>query len=96
MFGGKNENPEEKKLNEEARNFDRLKYDGVKAVRTGQNEIAIKCLKAALEIKEDLEVRDYLAQALARNGELLPKAQYDSVILADGDSLEVVSFVGGG
>ena len=72
LFGGINENPEEKKLNEEARNFDRLKYDGVKAVRTGQNEIAIKCLKAALDIKEDLEVRDYLAQALARNGELLP------------------------
>ena len=34
--------------------------------------------------------------AVERNGELLPKAQYDSVILADGDSLEVVSFVGGG
>lgn len=72
MFGGKKENSEEKKHNDEAKSFDMFKYDGVKAVRTGQTEYAIKCFKAALEIKDDLEVRDYLAQALVRNNELLP------------------------
>ena len=72
LFGGKQETSEEKKKEDEAKNFDMFKYDGVKAARTGQQEYAIKCFKAALAIKEDLEVRDYLAQALVRNGELLP------------------------
>lgn len=34
--------------------------------------------------------------AVECNGELVPKAQYAVKILADGDSIEVVSFVGGG
>lgn len=34
--------------------------------------------------------------ALELNGNILPKANYDKTILNDGDSLEVVSFVGGG
>lgn len=34
--------------------------------------------------------------AVERNGEIVPKAEYDRTVLADGDSLEVVSFVGGG
>lgn len=34
--------------------------------------------------------------AVERNGEIVPKAQYQSTILQAGDSLEIVSFVGGG
>ncbi len=34
--------------------------------------------------------------AVERNGNVVPKAQYGSTVLKDGDSLEVVSFVGGG
>ena len=34
--------------------------------------------------------------AVERNEEIVPKAQYGSTILADGDSIEIVSFVGGG
>lgn len=34
--------------------------------------------------------------AVERNGDILPKIQYDSTILQDGDSVEIVSFVGGG
>lgn len=34
--------------------------------------------------------------AVELNGDILPKAQYDSTVLHDGDSVEVVSFVGGG
>ena len=30
------------------------------------------------------------------NGEIVPKAQYALTVLKDGDSVEVVSFVGGG
>ena len=47
---------------------------------------------------------DYLARAgypngriaVERNGEIVPKAQYGAVTLEDGDTLEVVRFVGGG
>ena len=49
-------------------------------------------------------VAEYLAEngydtkrvAVELNGDILPKAQYDSTALQDGDSVEVVSFVGGG
>lgn len=34
--------------------------------------------------------------AVELNGKILPKAQYDSTFLCDGDSVEIVSFVGGG
>ena len=34
--------------------------------------------------------------AVECNGDIVPKSQYDSVILKDGDCLEIVSFVGGG
>ncbi len=34
--------------------------------------------------------------AVERNGEIVPKSQYNEIILADGDVIEIVSFVGGG
>lgn len=34
--------------------------------------------------------------AVERNGDILPKSRYESMVLQDGDSIEVVSFVGGG
>ena len=34
--------------------------------------------------------------AVERNGNIVPKAKYGEVVLQDGDSIEVVSFVGGG
>ncbi len=34
--------------------------------------------------------------AVELNGDILPKAQYESILLQDGDSVEIVSFVGGG
>lgn len=73
LFGGKTENSDEKKKTDDAKNFDILKYDGVKALKTGQNEYAVKCFRRALEINDkDLEIRDYLSQALIHNNELLP------------------------
>ena len=49
-------------------------------------------------------VSDYLSKegynqklvAVELNGEILPKAKYGETVLKDGDSVEVVSFVGGG
>ena len=34
--------------------------------------------------------------AVERNGDIVFKSQYDATILKDDDSLEIVSFVGGG
>ena len=34
--------------------------------------------------------------AVELNGEILPKTDYKNTLLKDGDSVEVVSFVGGG
>lgn len=34
--------------------------------------------------------------AVERNGEIVPKAKYAGTVLADGDSVEIVGFVGGG
>ena len=34
--------------------------------------------------------------AVERNGQIVPKAKYAQTVLADGDSVEVVGFVGGG
>ena len=53
---------------------------------------------AGKTIAEYLTQTDYDRNRIAieRNGEIVPKASYDETILEDGDSLEVVSFVGGG
>lgn len=49
-------------------------------------------------------ISEYLAEtdydpariAIEKNGTIVPKTQYDSTVLSDGDVIEVVSFVGGG
>lgn len=51
-----------------------------------------------ITVGEYLKRTEYnrLRIAVERNGDILPKADYDSTVLKDGDSIEVVSFVGGG
>ncbi len=34
--------------------------------------------------------------AVERNGDIVPKARYEETVLSDGDTIEIVSFVGGG
>lgn len=53
---------------------------------------------AGKTITEYLETTSYDVRRIAieRNGEIVPKAMYESTILMAGDSVEVVSFVGGG
>ncbi len=45
-----------------------------------------------------LDENQYRRQRIAveKNGEIVPRAAYDTTILADGDKIEIVSFVGGG
>lgn len=49
-------------------------------------------------ISEYLEGTEYDGKRIAveRNGEIVPRASYGEVVLCDGDSVEIVSFVGGG
>lgn len=53
---------------------------------------------AGKTIAEYLAAASYSLERVAveRNGEIVPKAEYDKTVLADGDSVEVVNFVGGG
>ena len=53
---------------------------------------------AGKTVAQYLETTDYNRSRVAveRNGEIVPKAEYDSTLLEDGDVIEVVSFVGGG
>lgn len=70
FFGGEEENPEEKKKDAEEKNFDLLKYDGVKATRIGQLDYAVKCFREALKLRDDMETRDYLQRTLTSAGRL--------------------------
>ena len=70
FFGGEPDSPEEEKKNAEAKNFDLLKYDGVKALRIHQTDYAIRCFREALKIHEDPETHDYLQRALLASGQL--------------------------
>ena len=53
---------------------------------------------AGKTVAEYLETTDYNRSRIAveRNGEIVPKSEYDSTLLEEGDVVEVVSFVGGG
>ncbi len=81
FFGGEEPNPEEEKKNAEAKNFDTLKYDGVRAMRIGQSDFAAKCFREALKINDDLETHNYLLQLLIHTN------QYDEAL----DDLKALS-----
>ena len=53
---------------------------------------------SGVSILQYLEEHNYNTSRIAveRNGNILPKSQYDSTLIQDGDVLEIVSFVGGG
>jgi len=71
LFGSQTTSKETKQ--EENKNFDVLKYDGVRALRMQQFDYAAKCFVLALELNaDDLECRDYLSQAYISLGDLEP------------------------
>ena len=53
---------------------------------------------AGMTVSEYLATTNYDSKRIAveRNGDIVFKSQYDATTLENGDSLEVVSFVGGG
>ena len=91
FFTGKVESAEEQAQKEEAKRFDKLKYDGVRATRSGQPDIAIHCFEEALKIHEDMEIRDYLARTLI-SVDALPQAIEQLQLLAQAapDNTEIL------
>ena len=60
----------EDKAKNEQKNFDILKYDGVRAQKMGKLAYAIKCFTEALNIQEDFETMSYLVSAYTMANEL--------------------------
>ena len=57
-----------------------------------------KTLEKEMSLADFLQQENYVPERIAveRNGEIVPKAEYDSVMLGGEDVLEIVHFVGGG
>ena len=91
FFTGKVESAEEQAQKEEERRFDKLKYDGVRATRSGQPDVAIHCFEEALKIRDDMETRDYLARTLI-SVDALPQAiaQLEALAQAAPDNTEIL------
>lgn len=53
---------------------------------------------SGMTISQYLETTDFNRTRIAVecNGNIVPKGQYDSTTLRDGDTVEIVGFVGGG
>lgn len=64
-----NQTPEEKEA-ENRKNFDILKYDGVRAMKTQRFDYALECFRHALELNDDLEIHDYQYQVYMALGDL--------------------------
>ena len=90
FFGGETD-PEEEKKNAEDKKFDMLKYDGVKAIRYGQNELAAKFFNEALKYKNDPEVHDYLSNVYIRMGMLDEALQETKIVVqAEPDNINLL------
>ena len=61
LFGGNKKTEDNKE-----KNFDILKYDGIRAMRIGKLTYAIKCLEEATAIQEDLETMQHLVNVYIR------------------------------
>ena len=66
--------------------------------------MTLTCNGNKTQLPDGMKLTEYLSQngyrpeiiAVELNLQIVPKASYDSVVLKEGDSLEVVSFMGGG
>ncbi|PKM59052.1 MAG: thiamine biosynthesis protein ThiS [Firmicutes bacterium HGW-Firmicutes-4] len=64
-------------------------------MRVNGKEMTLGNSQSLLQFLE-VNLFDVTTLAVARNGEIVPKATYDVVMLDEEDTLEVVRFVGGG
>ena len=69
LFGG-NTTPETEKEKNDKKNFEILKYDGIRAQRMGKLPYAIKCFEEAVAINDELETLSLLATAYTQANRL--------------------------
>ena len=69
LFGGNN-TPETEKEKNDKKNFEILKYDGIRAQRMGKLPYAIKCFEEAVAINDELETLSLLATAYTQANRL--------------------------
>ncbi len=64
------------------------------AVINGKEEINAK----GMTVKEYLLSHNYRPElvAIELNGNILPKSKYETYVISENDTLEIVTFVGGG
>ena len=69
LFGGKKpeDNQQEK---QEQKNFEILKYDGIRARNMNQLDYAIRCFEQAIALREDPETLHYLSDAYIKTQRL--------------------------
>lgn len=60
---GKTSNPETEKEKNDKKNFEVLKFDGIRARRMGKLNYAIKCFEEAIVINDEIETMNILATA---------------------------------
>lgn len=63
LFFGESEEAEDAKVK---RDFDVLKYDGIRALNMGKTAYAIRCFNEALKLQEDIEILEKLVGAYSR------------------------------
>lgn len=91
LFGGVEESPEVQEQKKVEKNLNILKYDGIRALQTGQADYAVKCFTEALKLKADTEVELYLTQAYIRNRQL--DAAYETlthIVEQDAENIEIL------
>ena len=74
LFGGSN-TPETEKEKNDKKNFEILKYDGIRARHMGKLPYAIKCFEEAVAINDEMETLTLLANAYIQANRLDGKAK---------------------
>ncbi len=64
LFGSGQQTPEQQRSKQTEKDFDVLKYDGVRAQRINRFDYARKCFEEALRLKEDYETLGFLSSLL--------------------------------
>ena len=68
LFNPRERSEEDEREKNEKKNFEILKYDGIRAFHMQRADYAVECFKRAADIREDAEVYDHLANAYVQLG----------------------------
>lgn len=67
---------------------------GFRMIINGEKQTLIEPVSLDVFLKREGYQKNRIA--VERNGEIVPKSEYEKVIVTDSDLLEIVTFVGGG